>query len=299
VYNLKHFLKRLRASQPLNYLITSTVHGLLGITGLHSEFIIKHLHRAGIVKCRLPNGRILYLWSRGDDWISNQIYWKGWNGYEPETVSLFFQLARCAQVTLDVGAFVGFYALLAAHANPAGRVYAFEPMPFIYQRLQQNVRLNRLSNIHCIASAVGDKDGTAEFFHVAAEIPCSSSLSFEFMSYAKDVRSSIVPVVTLDRFARDNGLDRIDLVKIDTESTEPQVLHGMMEILQRDHPTIFCEVLEGCGNESLLEKILDPLNYRYYLLTPDGPVLRDRIEGHPLYLNYLFTTLSPKEISHK
>ncbi len=292
MYNIKHFLKRLRASQPFNYLATSTVHGLLTVTGLHSEFIVKHLHRVGTVKCRLPNGRILYLWSRGDDWISNQIYWRGWNGYEPETVSLFFQLARYAHVTLDVGAFIGFYALVAVHANPSGRVYAFEPMPFIYQRLQRNVRLNRLSNIHCIAGAVGDRDGTAEFFHGGVELPSSSSLSFEFIHrFVKDIHSSIVPVVTLDRFARDIGLDRIDLIKIDTESTESQVLQGGREILQRDRPTIFCEVLGGCGSERLLEEILNPLGYYYYLLTPDGPVLCDRIEGHPRYLNYLFRPL--------
>src|SRR5882724_8020540 len=82
-------LKRLRVSQPVNYLVTSTVHALFSATGMRSEFVIKHLHRAGNVWLALPNSRTLRLWSRGDDWVSNQVYWRGWDGYEPETVPLF------------------------------------------------------------------------------------------------------------------------------------------------------------------------------------------------------------------
>jgi hypothetical protein len=80
--------------------------------------MIKHLHRFGIVRSRLPHGRTLRLWSRGDDWIANQVHWRGWDGYEPETLPLFFRLAATARVTLDVGAHVGFFTLLAGHANP-------------------------------------------------------------------------------------------------------------------------------------------------------------------------------------
>ena len=143
----KRALKRLRVSQPFNYLATSAVHWLLASTGLQSELIIKRLRRVGMVRRRLPNGRTLRLWSRADDWVSNQIYWRGWSGYEPETVPLFFRLATHARVTLDVGAYVGFYTLLAAHANPTGQVYAFEPLLSVYERLQWNVMLNGLTNV--------------------------------------------------------------------------------------------------------------------------------------------------------
>src|SRR5205814_5357903 len=147
--HVKPALKRLRASQPFNYLATSIVHALQTATGMHSALVIKHLHRVGMVRRKLPNGRTLRLWSRADDWVSNQVYWRGWSGYEPERVPLFFRLASRAQVTLDVGAHVGFFTLLAAHANPAGRVFAFEPMPAIQERLRYNVGLNQLDNVEC------------------------------------------------------------------------------------------------------------------------------------------------------
>lgn len=293
---IKGTLKKLRVSQPVNYLATSTVHALFSATGLRSEFIVKYLHRVGTVRLALPNRRTLQLWSRGDDWVSNQVYWRGWDGYEPETVRLFYRLATRSQVTFDVGAYVGFFTLLTAQANPEGRVYAFEPLPGVYERLQKNVALNGLDRVQCIKSAVGEIDGTAEFFHVPRELPTSSSLSYEFMSSTDDLTISTVPILTLDRFVEQNKIGRIDLVKIDTESTEPQVLRGMIKTLQRDRPFIVCEVL-GRGNERELEDALQPIGYRYYHLTPDGPILREQIEGHPQWLNYLFTILSPDDVA--
>ncbi len=206
---IKGALKKLRSSQPFNFVATSTLRSLSNATGLHSEFVIKHMHKVGKVSCKLPNGQYLRLWFRGDDWVSNQLYWRGLSGYEPETVPLFFRLASRADVTLDVGAYVGFYTLLAAHANPNGAVYAFEPLPKIHERLQKNIGLNRMSNVECLRAAVGQAEGKAEFFHVDAGLPTSSSLSFEFMRTTGELRSTTVPVITLDRFIKDKGLRRV------------------------------------------------------------------------------------------
>jgi FkbM family methyltransferase len=290
----KWALKRLRVSQPFNYLATTCMRALFKVTGSESELIIKHLHRVGNVRLTLPNGRTLHLWSRADDWVSNQIFWRGWTGYEPETVPLFYRLATRARTTIDVGAYVGFYSLLAGHANPAGQVFAFEPLPEVHERLRRNLVLNGLDNVHCVRSAAGQSDGIAEFFSLPTRMPTSSSLSPELMRSAPELITSSVEVITLDTFVRDNKIPRVDLVKIDTENTEPQVLSGMRTTLERDRPFIICEVL-GRGSEGPLEKILRPLGYRYYHLTPDGPVHRDHIQGHPEWLNYLFATVSPEE----
>jgi FkbM family methyltransferase len=294
---LKAVLKTLRASQPFNCLATGAVRTIVEATGLRSEKVIKHLHRVGRVRSRLPNGRILRLWSRGDDWVSNQVYWRGWAGYEPETVPLFFRLASQAQVTLDVGAHVGFFTLLAGHAKPGGRVYAFEPMPAVYERLRYNVALNQLDNVECLASAAGETDGHADFYHIAEGLPSSSSLSLEFMrSGGVDLHYTRTPVLRLDKFVRERSVGRVDLLKIDTESTEPQVLRGMTGVLERHRPNIVCEVLKGRGSETALQDILRPFGYRHYLLTPKGPELRERIEGHPTWLNYLFTMSELEEV---
>jgi FkbM family methyltransferase len=288
---LKGAIKSFRASQPFNAVATAAVRGLLKAVGLRSEWVIRHLHRVGMVKVRLPNGRLLRLWSLGDDWVSNQIFWRGWNGYEPETAGLFFHLAQRAAVALDIGAHVGFFTLLAAHANPQGKVLAFEPLIPVRLRLQKNITLNELTNVVCVDAAVGDTDGIANFFHVPSGLPSSSSLSPEFMRGVGPLVSSPVPVVRLDGLLKERGIERVDLLKIDTESTEPRVLAGAKEMLRRDMPPIICEVLRGRGAERALDELLVPLGYRFYLLTPNGPQPKDHVEGHPQWLNYLFTPL--------
>lgn len=269
--------------------VTSTVRGLCRAVGVTPEPVVRHLHRVGTVSCALPNGRVLKLWSRGDDWVSNQVYWKGLAGYEPETVSIFLKLASSAAVTFDVGAYVGFYTVLAAHANPSGRVYAFEPHPGAYQRLLRNVQLNRLSNVECIQAAVGEAEGTADLYCLPGGLPTSSSLSLDFMRPHGTAQGVRVKVVALDEIVRERSIARVDLLKIDTESTEPQVLQGMLGTLQRDRPSIICEVLQGRGAEERLENILGGLGYRFYRLTPTGPMLVPKVRGHEAWLNYLFT----------
>jgi FkbM family methyltransferase len=295
--SLKKMLKKTRAVPPVNWVATASARALLEGIGLQSELVIKHLHKLGTVRRKLPNGRELLLWSQGDDWVANQVYWRGWNGYEPETAPLFFWLAAKAQVTFDVGAYVGFFSLIAAHANANNKVYAFEPLASVHQRLQRNVALNRLTNIQCIAGAVGETEGEADFWHIDAETPTSSSLSHEFMAGGENLISTKVKVLMLDRFVQDHQLHRVDLMKLDTESTEYQVLRGMTNTLERDHPAIICEVLPGRGGEAPLEEILKRFGYRFYHLTPGGPVHCDHVTGHSEWLNYLFTTLRPDEVA--
>ena len=285
---VKQVLKRARVSQPFNVLATSAARGLLQSLGIRSEIVVRHLHRAGEVRCRLPNQRLLRLWSRGDDWVSNQVFWRGLSGYEPEPVPIFWKLAASASTTFDVGAYVGFYTLLAAHANPVGRIFAFEPHPNAYARLIRNVGFNAVRNVECLQVAVGAMRGSAEFYCGSGDLPTSSSLSEAFMRSAQGRHGIPVCVVALDDFVQERGIDRVGLLKIDTESTEPAVLEGMRQTLTKDRPPIISEVLQNRGAEERLQEILGPLGYRYYLLTAGGPQLVHRIVGHPEWLNYLF-----------
>jgi len=163
--------------------------------------------------------------SRGDDDIATTLFWQGWDGHEPETAKPFYELATSARTTLDIGAHVGYFTLLAGRANPDGRVFAFEPMPHVRERLIANVRLNGLSNVSWEASALGSPSGKAEFFHVPDGIPSSSSLSEGFMrSVVRDqqIVSSMVDVIEVDEYVEANALS-VDLIKIDTETTEDKV----------------------------------------------------------------------------
>lgn len=148
----KSVVRGLRSWPVVNRPLTGV---LRAVVGGRSEFLIRHLPRNGEVRATLPNGRELILETQGDDWMPNQIFWRGWDGYETETARAFYRLATSARCTLDVGAYVGFFAILAGHANPSSQVIAFEPLPTVHHRLVSNVAANGLGNVRCEQKAVG------------------------------------------------------------------------------------------------------------------------------------------------
>lgn len=274
---------------PLNRIVTDALRAALPERLQHHSALARYAPRTGMVETPLPGGRNLRMWSRGDDEIASELFWRGWAGHEPETARLFFELAGSARVTLDVGAHVGYFALLAAHANPQARVYAFEPLPRVRERLEHNVALNG-SNVSCEPVALGSPAGHAEFFHVRKGLPSSSSLAEGFMRSivtAGELTSSVVEVLEADDFVASHGLVGIDLVKVDTETTEAAVFQGMLRTLRRDRPQIVCEVLDDDVGAAV-EALLEPLGYEYFVLTADGPVRRDHIRPEKLWRNFLF-----------
>jgi FkbM family methyltransferase len=245
------------------------------------------LPRSGPVTVEVPGGPTFRMWSRGDDNIATRLFWRGFEGFEPETAMMFARLARGAGVVLDVGAHVGYFSLLAASTTPTATVYAFEPLPQVASRLKRNIRLNALTNVVHVPAAAGAENGIATLHHAAAGIPSDSTLADGAFVENDAVATTTVPVIRVDDFAAERGL-RIDLMKVDTERTEPDVLHGMSATLQRDRPAIVCEVLEESSVAASLEAELSPFGYEYHLLTSAGPVHHEAIEPHPIWRNWLF-----------
>ena len=275
---------------PLNHAATGVLRAVLPERARRHPALSRYVPRVGVVEAALPGGRSLRMESRGDDDIAAPLFWRGWTGHEAETARTFYELAGSARVTLDIGAHVGYFALLASHANPGGRVYAFEPLARVRDRLERNLALNGASNVTCVPLAVGSPPGTAEFFHVRDGIPSSSSLSRGFMQSIvsrDELTSTSVEVVEVDGFVRAHGLEGIDLIKIDTETTEAAVIRGMLGTLERDRPDIVCEVLDA-GVAQAIERLLAPLGYTFFLLTDEGAVRCEHIEPHAVSRNYIF-----------
>jgi FkbM family methyltransferase len=196
---------------------------------------------------------------------------------------------------IDVGAHVGFYSALAALVNPSARVYSMEPHPGVFARLERTLAVNEATNVRAFQLAAGAATGAGELLEPqSSALPTMSTLSREVAEAdaRHSVRSIPVRVVRLDDFVAEQGIERVELVKVDTETTEPDVLRGMSATLERDRPEIFCEVLTADGGAEI-QGLLAPLGYRSYLLTERGPELRDRVRPRPgadAYPdNYLFT----------
>jgi FkbM family methyltransferase len=292
---LKRGARRLRAVGPLNAVATTAVRASLRATGRDDSFAIKHLHRYGKVRVPVGDGRAFVLETRGDDWIPNQLFWRGLDGYEPETLPLFLEYAARSRGTIDVGAHIGVFAIAAATVNPSAPVLAVEPLPEAFERLAENVARNSLTNVVCCRTAAGKEAGRATLYRAPVSVlPSASSLSREFLDpYYDGLQTIAVDVSPLDALCADYGIERVDLMKIDTEGTEPDVLTGLTEVLRRDRPTIFCEILGSTGVEAAIESKLSPLGYRYYHLLPTGPAERSTVRGDEEHRNWLFSAAPP------
>lgn len=101
-----------------------------------------------------------------------------------------------------------------------------------------------------------------------------------------------VGVTRVDTLVHEHQLQNVDLVKLDTETTEPEVIAGMVSTLRQWKPDIICEVLRGADTQALVTT-LQPLGYSFYHLTDRGAEPRADLAWHPRWLNYLFTTRKP------
>jgi FkbM family methyltransferase len=216
--------------------------------------------------------------------VPKSLYWFGSRGYEPGTIEVLAPLARRSATFLDVGANTGYYGLFAAKENPRLSVYAFEPAPQTYEQLLENVEVNGLRNVTPIRCAVGDRSGTARLY--LSDDDCTASTLPGFRQARQDVE---VPMLTIDQFVAERGLDRVDLIKIDVEGTEDKILHGAQRVLRGHRPVVICEVLAG-RNEEKLQSIAEQVEYRYAKITEHGLRPQEVIRGHTSYadLNYLF-----------
>jgi FkbM family methyltransferase len=123
----------------------------------------------------------------------------------------------------DIGAHVGQSALKFIEAFPQAAIYCFEPVTSNFKELKNNVAGH--VNIRCFPCAFGSKQGTTKIF-LTNHSSTSSLIEPEYTT-----GSEVVQVQTMDNFARNNKIDQIDLLKIDTEGFDLEVLKGASYLL--------------------------------------------------------------------
>ena len=246
---------------------------------LPSTFV-NRTYFSGLRAIALPPARRFFMIS---DPTSDALAAKGFYDHGGEALRCFLALLPRTRTFVDIGANTGVYGLLAM-AEHVSAVHAFEPVPFILERLDANAALNGfpLRGRH---AAVGAESGDITIYVPKGSMPTEASTRADFRPGSAGL---LVPSTTLDDFCRSHRIDRIDLLKIDTESTEPDVLRGAAEVLRRHRPVILCEVLHGL-TERALHDVMDAERYAFFSIRDDGLTKVDRIVGDSTYrfLNFL------------
>lgn len=119
----------------------------------------------------------------------------------------------------DIGAHVGMFALSVTDWFPEARIHLFEPVPRLADRAATLARLNGLSaNWRINRAVIGDRSGEARL-HGPGSVLGATLLADKAIRMGCR-RSMIVPMMRLDDYATAHGLDRFDIIKIDTEGCE-------------------------------------------------------------------------------
>lgn len=147
------------------------------------------------------------------------------------------------EIWIDVGAHLGEKTFPVAEADSGVRVYAFEPNLSVAMKM-----VGRLPNFVVIPMAVGECDGTADFY-LNSFAPASSLLGFDPDGLAKWIgrellevaRKVSVPVVRLDTFMDLVGISQVEFLKIDAQGADFAVVRSAGKRL-RDIRKITLEV---------------------------------------------------------
>jgi FkbM family methyltransferase len=126
---------------------------------------------------------------------------------------------------VDIGSNIGLYSLIASDkVGKNGKVYAFEPTPETYQRLRNNILVNKFDNIVSYKKAVSNKTGIEQFSISLDGYDAWNSLGKP--SEGKIIEKITIDTISLDDFFQMNNITNIDLIKIDVEGWEVNVLRG-------------------------------------------------------------------------
>jgi len=233
--------------------------------------------------------RYLY---RGElhDGVGRALFWGDAERYEPETLAVLVRLLRRSPVSptiFDVGANTGYYTLTSLAISPAARVHAFEPVQHIVRALSENVSNNRLTaNVRINACAVTDRSGSVAL-HVPEETWGNATLSVDGF---RGLRGHLehVAAVTLDEYAAEHEIERIDVLKIDVEGHENAVLSGARRVMTQQRPAVLCECLPELDADAL-NGLLREFGYKAFHLRSNGPVQVDRVAADRTgrFKNYL------------
>jgi FkbM family methyltransferase len=182
----------------------------------------------------------------------------------PSDAAEFEAMSRLVQpgdIAFDVGANIGIYsAFLARLCGPAGRVWAFEPVPETYRRLRETLTLNGCDNAVTVEAAVSDKPGSARmnlFEPRFADLNTLGSPSVAMASWntVSPIESVIVRACTLDEFCETQRIERINFLKVDVEGFELAVFRGAERLLGEQRVDYICfeifqPALKDAGIES-------------------------------------------------
>lgn len=238
----------------------------------------KYIYFTGNFFVRTSTHRGFYMnnWGHSDYELETHVFWNGIKGFEPTSILLWKELSKEADLILDIGSNSGIYSLISKSVNNLSEVHAFEPIERVFKCLKRNAMLNNY-NIIAHNCAISNIDDLVTIYDYQDTVnPYSATLNKDFSeSLSNKVTARTVKAYSMDTllFNKIKDYSKI-LIKIDVEKHEPEVLSGMLKIVDIFSPIILIEILsDEVGYR--IEEILSQFNYSFYEVI-EGTGLKER-----------------------
>jgi FkbM family methyltransferase len=125
---------------------------------------------------------------------------------------------------VDIGAHIGDFAVQIAKRCPRGTILAVEPIADHVRQMEIQLLLNHVSNVRCRRLALGAAEGFADVGDAGSRsrISCANGLPTER-----------VRMTSLGRLLSEEGIEAVDLLKLDCEGAEWDILPAAEDVLPR------------------------------------------------------------------
>ncbi len=201
-----------------------------------------------------------------NDHIEKYIFW--YRAYE-ETESKWLLNTLSTPVTfIDIGANIGYYSILVAGQNGQNNVYAFEPSAKNFERLTNNINLNKLQNIITVNKAIGNKNEAVKLYHTE-----DNNAGMHTLNAQNNIYETVQQII-LDEWVTQQNIGAINYIKMDIEGAEMQALQGMQHILTTQKPTLLIEIANEHlsrfnTNSAAIHAFLQQFGYVAKKINPD------------------------------
>lgn len=187
---------------------------------------------------------------------------------------VYTRLIDAGDYVIEGGANRGYFTpFFARWVGPKGRVYAFEPVPPTFKKLQAHCKVYNCDNLNLIPKALWHQNERLSMYVPGTQDGQASLTQHDtgYWNEQKEVQTYEIDALRLDDFIEGVSLKRLDFIKLDLEGAELQALQGAFRVLERFGPILHLELENqwmkdfGSNTESAI-LFLKELGYTDFLL---------------------------------
>jgi FkbM family methyltransferase len=149
---------------------------------------------------------------------------------EAKVLGRFFTSPADVRFIFDVGANIGQSALTFARDYPLASIHAFEPFAEVFAKLTSATGAE--PRIRAVQAALGSRAQTLDTYFDGNASSQVNRITPASPDGPKAARVETIRVETLDAYCAANGIERIDVLKSDTEGHDVEVLRGATRMLR-------------------------------------------------------------------